>query len=159
MQFLFVYVREAHPTDGWAMPNSKLKDPRELDGRKSHAGQCVGELQFDFPAVGHLRSVRRHLDEGFAQLLRRLEPGEAKKHFRSAGADLRAIGELEQFAEFKGPLIKLAKYVERCTARTKELERIVSDRSNPMETVAAGSVMLKPGQDHKQVVVPGNRAR
>jgi hypothetical protein len=50
-QFLLVYLREAHPLDGWAMPNSQLKDPRSQTERALVASQCCRELKFDFPTV------------------------------------------------------------------------------------------------------------
>jgi hypothetical protein len=50
-QFLLVYLREAHPTDGWAMKNSQLTDPRSQLEREFVAAQCCRELKFEFPAV------------------------------------------------------------------------------------------------------------
>jgi Iodothyronine deiodinase len=50
-QFLLVYIREAHPTDGWTMPNSQLTDPRSQFERDLVAGQCCRALKFDFPAL------------------------------------------------------------------------------------------------------------
>lgn len=52
MQFLLVYIREAHPQDGWSVPGwSKLKDAPEMGTRKANAGSCRADLKFDFPAV------------------------------------------------------------------------------------------------------------
>jgi hypothetical protein len=50
-QFLVVYLREAHPTDGWKMPNSQLKDPRSQVERDLVAAQCCRVLKFEFPAL------------------------------------------------------------------------------------------------------------
>ena len=47
-----VYIREAHPMDGWSVKGwSQVKDPREFMGRKQTAGLCRSNLKFDFPAV------------------------------------------------------------------------------------------------------------
>lgn len=47
-----VYVREAHPTDGWAFPgNVEVKDPATLEERAGVAKQCREDLKFTFPAL------------------------------------------------------------------------------------------------------------
>ena len=56
MQFLVVYITEAHPSDVWQM-QSNIKDqvvfasPRNEDERASVAGTCVRKLGIEIPAV------------------------------------------------------------------------------------------------------------
>ncbi len=69
VQFLAVYVREAHPTDGWREPaNDRLgisvAQPRTHEERRAVASRCNTVLAMDFPllvdelgdAVGHAYS-------------------------------------------------------------------------------------------------------
>ena len=56
MEFLVVYITEAHPSDVWQM-ESNLKDkvvfasPRNEDERASVAGACVRKLGIEVPAL------------------------------------------------------------------------------------------------------------
>ena len=56
MEFLVVYITEAHPSDVWQM-ESNLKDkvvfasPRNEDERASVAGTCVRKLGIEVPAL------------------------------------------------------------------------------------------------------------
>ena len=56
MQFLAVYILEAHPSDVWQM-ESNIRDkvvfasPRNEEERSSVAGSCVRKLGIKFPAV------------------------------------------------------------------------------------------------------------
>jgi type I thyroxine 5'-deiodinase len=56
VEFLVVYITEAHPSDVWQM-ESNLKDkvvfasPRNQDERASVAGTCVRKLGIEIPAV------------------------------------------------------------------------------------------------------------
>ena len=50
-QFFQVYLREAHPTDGWKMKNSKIKDPLTQLERNLVALQCGKRLKFKFPTI------------------------------------------------------------------------------------------------------------
>jgi hypothetical protein len=67
--FLAVYVREAHPTDGWRMDSNdrvgiSVKQPTNLDERTGVAQQCCTTLEIEMPLlvdglddrVGHLYS-------------------------------------------------------------------------------------------------------
>jgi hypothetical protein len=67
--FLAVYVREAHPTDGWRMPSNDrvgilVKQPTESAEREHVAHQCCSSLAVTMPMVvdrmddrvGHLYS-------------------------------------------------------------------------------------------------------
>lgn len=54
--FLAVYVREAHPTDGWAMQSNemvgvKVAQPVTLEERCSVAGQCAARLKPSIPLL------------------------------------------------------------------------------------------------------------
>jgi hypothetical protein len=40
VQFLVIYIREAHPTDGWYMGNHDIRDPRTIEERRRVAGEC-----------------------------------------------------------------------------------------------------------------------
>jgi hypothetical protein len=40
VQFLAIYIREAHPTDGWYMGNHDIRDPRTIEERRLVAGEC-----------------------------------------------------------------------------------------------------------------------
>lgn len=55
VQFLIVYVKEAHPADGWAMevhPNIKyIKDPTTIFERFQVANTCVADLNLTIPCV------------------------------------------------------------------------------------------------------------
>ena len=56
MEFLTVYITEAHPSDVWQM-QSNIKDsvvfasPKNEEERASVAGMCVRKLGIKFPAV------------------------------------------------------------------------------------------------------------
>ena len=54
--FLFVYVSEAHPSDGWQMPvnvrdNVVFAQPRTADQRHDVASQCCSKLRLTMPCV------------------------------------------------------------------------------------------------------------
>ncbi len=61
VQFLMVYIREAHPTDGWWLgsgvaglaikaferrASTDIRDPRTLEERRAAAGQCETALSY-----------------------------------------------------------------------------------------------------------------
>ncbi len=53
-KFFLVYVREAHPSDGWWMLSNQragidLAQPTEQDGRRAVAQQCQSHLDLDIP--------------------------------------------------------------------------------------------------------------
>lgn len=51
-EFLFVYVREAHPANGsWGDDGVKLDDPADLAERNDAAGTCASDLKLTMPAV------------------------------------------------------------------------------------------------------------
>ncbi len=66
MQFLLIYIREAHPRDGWwlggGLPGLGLKfsgskastdiyDPKTMDERRDVASQCVRALEYEIPTL------------------------------------------------------------------------------------------------------------
>ena len=56
IQFLLVYVREAHPTDGWQVPANVrdgvlLESAKSADQKEEHSTQCVRKLNIEFPTV------------------------------------------------------------------------------------------------------------
>ncbi len=56
VEFLCVYVREAHPTDGWAMKSNekegiKVKQPVDHEERTDVAAQCCTALKMTMPMV------------------------------------------------------------------------------------------------------------
>ena len=43
VQFLMIYIREAHPTDGWAIPapgRKELADPKTIEERRAVRTSC-----------------------------------------------------------------------------------------------------------------------
>src|SRR5438045_3277850 len=56
VEFLGVYVREAHPTDGWRMASNDAKgvavaQPATTEERTSVAATCSGTLKMSIPLV------------------------------------------------------------------------------------------------------------
>ena len=56
VDFLVVYIQEAHSTDGWQLPvNVREKvlfaDPKNADERSQVASSCVRNLKIEIPAV------------------------------------------------------------------------------------------------------------
>jgi len=51
--FVLVYVREAHPTDGWAQPNNafQIRSPRSIDERRQVARDFAAKLKLSVPIV------------------------------------------------------------------------------------------------------------
>mgnify|MGYP000602937244 CR=1 FL=1 len=56
VEFVLVYVREAHPTDGWQVARNEkegvlLESAKTYDQKDSHATSCTRDLGIEFPAV------------------------------------------------------------------------------------------------------------
>ena len=54
--FFIVYIREAHPEDGWVLADNRrqeitLLDPSSLDGRAEAAAACAVRLQTRIPVL------------------------------------------------------------------------------------------------------------
>ena len=67
--FLFVYVREAHPSDEWQMePNVKdgvvFTQPKDLNQRRDIAQTCCKSLAITMPCV--VDSIDNQVDEMYA---------------------------------------------------------------------------------------------
>ena len=55
MQFLVIYIREAHPVDGWDMGSTyRIHDPQTIEERRKVAGMCEAGLQY---------GIRTYVDE------------------------------------------------------------------------------------------------
>lgn len=46
VQFLVIYIREAHPTDGWYMGKHDISDPTTIEDRRKVAGMCEVSMQY-----------------------------------------------------------------------------------------------------------------
>jgi len=67
VEFLLVYIREAHPTDGWQLPiNEKqgvlLPQAKNLEEKEEHATSCVRKLGINFTTVVDNMDNRVELD-------------------------------------------------------------------------------------------------
>jgi hypothetical protein len=56
VHFLAVYIREAHPEDGWIIPENRrsglaVADPKTNDERRAVASTCAANLQMRMPMV------------------------------------------------------------------------------------------------------------
>lgn len=55
VQFFVVYIKEAHPAEGWAMKVSRrlkyIKDPTSVFERYQVANTCVTALEIDIPCL------------------------------------------------------------------------------------------------------------
>jgi hypothetical protein len=56
VEFLLVYIREAHPTDGWQLPVNQREgvlyaDPKTQEERHEVASVCVRKLDIRMPAL------------------------------------------------------------------------------------------------------------
>lgn len=56
VEFLLVYIREAHPADGWQMPENEkdgvvFKEPKSHEERQSVAQKGCSQLKLSLPTV------------------------------------------------------------------------------------------------------------
>jgi hypothetical protein len=75
VEFLAVYVREAHPTDGWRMAsNDKVgvafAQPRTRGERTAVAGKCCAALEMSMPLL--IDSIDDHAGRAFSGMPDRL---------------------------------------------------------------------------------------
>ncbi len=68
MQFFIVYIKEAHPTDGWRMPQNdsagiEVKDPKTEKERQGVASDCVKSLKLTLPCI--LDNVENAADKAY----------------------------------------------------------------------------------------------
>ena len=55
VQFLLIYIREAHPVDGWSFGDrTDIHDPKTIEERRQVAGMCEVSLQY---------GIRTYVDE------------------------------------------------------------------------------------------------
>lgn len=54
VQFLMIYIREAHPVDGWHIGSHDIHDPTTIDERRGVASQCEMAMQY---------GIRTYVDE------------------------------------------------------------------------------------------------
>jgi hypothetical protein len=55
VQFLVIYIREAHPVDGWDIGSeNRIYDPQTIEERRRVAGECEATLQY---------GIRTYVDE------------------------------------------------------------------------------------------------
>jgi hypothetical protein len=69
VKFLFVYVREAHPSDGWQMPQNEeqkviFAQPRTIAERREIAGVCCTKLKMTMPCV--VDTIDNKVDQAYA---------------------------------------------------------------------------------------------
>jgi Iodothyronine deiodinase len=75
VEFLAVYVREAHPTDGWRVSSNdkagiRVVQPITIDERKAVATTCSGKLHMSMPlVVDDLHDTVGHLYSGMPDRL------------------------------------------------------------------------------------------
>ena len=52
-RFYLVYIREAHPTDGWALPKNKFQitDPKSEEERRKVAREFAAQLKVTIPIL------------------------------------------------------------------------------------------------------------
>lgn len=46
IQFLVIYIREAHPENGWKLKDTGIYDPTTIEERRQVAGQCEISMQY-----------------------------------------------------------------------------------------------------------------
>ena len=56
VEFLLVYIREAHSTDGWQLPANErdgvlLESAKSMDQKEDHATSCVRKLNIKFTTL------------------------------------------------------------------------------------------------------------
>ena len=56
VEFLVVYIREAHPEDGWVVTSNRdddirISDPTSIEARTEVATACALRLQLQLPVV------------------------------------------------------------------------------------------------------------
>ena len=67
--FLMVYIREAHPEDGWQLPSNArdkvvFNRPKSLGERQSIAKKCCTKLNLSMPCV--VDTIDNRVDEAYA---------------------------------------------------------------------------------------------
>jgi alkylhydroperoxidase family enzyme len=102
VQFVAVYVREAHPTDGWRMESNdragiSLSQPKELLERVGVAQQCCAALEITMPmVVDEMNDRVGHAYSGMPDRLYLLDKNSNVVYKGGRGPFGFKVGELEQ---------------------------------------------------------------
>ncbi|MBW2256040.1 MAG: hypothetical protein JRI25_15765, partial [Deltaproteobacteria bacterium] len=98
VQFLVVYIREAHPTDGWwlgggvvgwglrlviPLTSTDTTDPATLEERRAEAGRCQAALELGIPTL--VDDVDDRVNEAYAAWPTRLYLIDVDGHVAYAG--------------------------------------------------------------------------
>lgn len=51
VQFLMVYIREAHPIDGWYLGDHAIRQHQSMEERRAVASQCELTLRYGIPTL------------------------------------------------------------------------------------------------------------
>ena len=51
VQLLMIYIREAHPTDGWYIGEHDIRHHQSIEERREVASQCEVTLQYGIPTL------------------------------------------------------------------------------------------------------------
>ena len=54
VELLVIYIREAHPTDGWYIGDHDIRNPRTIEERRRIAGKCQVAMRY---------GIRTYVDE------------------------------------------------------------------------------------------------
>ncbi len=87
-EFVLVYIREAHPTDGWQVPANerdgvKFPQPTTLEERRGVASKCVAGLKISIPCV--LDGMDNKVGDAYAAWPERLFVVDAEGRIAYAG--------------------------------------------------------------------------
>lgn len=88
VRFYIVYIREAHPSDGWQVPNNLIEDilytePTTDDERTEVASACQLDLDLHMPMLAD--PIDNDIDNKYVGLPMRLFPVEADGKIAYAG--------------------------------------------------------------------------
>ena len=115
VQFILVYTREAHPTDGWYMGDHDIRNHQSMEERREVAGMCEVALQYGIKT--YVDEMDDAVAESYASLPDRLY---------LVGLDGRVA-----YAGGRGPFgfkpAQLKKAMDRCLAETKEAAKLRVD--------------------------------
>ncbi len=113
VQFIMIYIREAHPVDGWwfgggiqeklvkrryPQASTDLYDPKTIEERRAAAGQCEQSLQY---------GIRTYVDEMDDQVNQSYAAYPTRLYLVASDGHVSYAGGLGPFG-FKPPEFKLA---------------------------------------------------
>jgi hypothetical protein len=70
IQFILIYTREAHPTDGWYMGDHEIRNHQSMAERREVAGMCEVALQYGIKT--YVDEMDDAVSEAYASLPDRL---------------------------------------------------------------------------------------